>query len=130
MAHFFSRLQKTIRTSYRCPVFHELCTIAAKNALVILGDVLLNMPHKQQNRGLAKLILPRRDQGKLSINGEDFWKSIGMEELVQEHNSSPIRLFILVLRKDEGRGERGVQCGGIYDVQERQAVLVSLVCRI
>ena len=71
--------------------------IAAKNALAILGDVLLNMPHTQQNRGLRKLILQRRDQGKLWTNSEDVWNSIGVEEFVQEHNSSPVRLFILVL---------------------------------
>ena len=107
-----SKLQITIRTSYRCPVFHELCMIAAKNAHAIIDDVLLNMPHTQQNRGLRKRILQRLYQGKISINSEDLWKSIVVEELVQEHNSSTVRLFILVLHKDEGREERGVQCDG------------------
>ena len=64
----------------------------------------------------------------LSINSEDFWKSIGVEDLVQEHNSSPVRLFILVLHKDEG--ERSVKCGGTDDVEERKTVLVGIVCRI
>ena len=50
-----------------------------------------------------------------------------MEELVQEHSSSPVQPLILVLHKDEGRGERGVQCGGADDVQERQTVLTGLV---
>ena len=86
--------------------------IAAKSDLAILGDMLFNMSHKKRNRGLRKLILQCRDHGKLSINGDDFWKSIGMEELVQEHSSSPVQPLILVLHKDEGREERGVQCDG------------------
>lgn len=64
------------KTSHRCPVFYELFIIAAKKALAILGDVLLNMPHTQQNRSLRKLLLQCRDQGKFLINCKDFWQSI------------------------------------------------------
>ena len=67
---------------------------------------------------------------RISINGEDFWKSIAVEDPVQEYNSSHVRLFIIPLHKDEGRGERGVQYGGTDNVQKKKTLIVGLVCRI
>ena len=85
---------------------------AAKTALAILGDVLLNMPHTQQSRVLRKLISQCRDQGKFSINCEAFLQSIGVHKFVQYSYSSPRRIFVLVLYENDGRKECGVQCGG------------------
>ena len=123
-----------IKTSYRCPVFHELFVTAAKTVLAPLSYLLLNMPHThihtQQNRGLRKLILQCRRQGKISINCKDFWQSIDVEKFVRDPNSCPVRFFVLALHENEGRGECGVQCGGTDDVQERQTLFVCHVGEI